>query len=269
MPIFNYEDIEINYVVRGKGEPLLCFQGLGQSITSWTFQLPYFKRRMKVIALDNRGVGKSSRPNYPYTMDMFVEESKALLNHLEVNERVHIMGISMGGMVAQHFALKYPESVKTVILMGTAAKMDPEPLIAKYSHFMEDMNLDEGFMERLKLMFSSEFLKRVEQDKRLYETLKNKMTLENPTTIQDYHNRGAAIANHDTRDALIKIKHPTLILVGSDDKIIPVSESKFLDSNIPNSRLEIIQGYGHGSLLVEDAEKINSLIWGFIQEYLG
>jgi len=269
MPIFKYEDVDINYVVRGKGEPLLCFQGLGQSITSWTFQLPYFKRRMKVIALDNRGVGKSSRPNYPYTMDMFIDESKALLDYLEIKEKVHIMGISMGGMIAQQFALKYPESVKTLILLATAAMMDSKPLITQYKHFMEDLSLDEGFMERLKLMFSDEFIKRVEGDTRLYETLRDKMTQDNPTTLQDYINRGAAVSTHDTRNSLQIIKHPTLILAGSDDKIIPVSESEYLHEHMPNSRLEIIHGYGHGSLLVEDAEKVNSKIWDFIQEHLG
>lgn len=269
MPIFTYKDIEINYIIRGKGEPLLCFQGLGQSITSWTFQLPFFKRRMKVIAIDNRGVGKSSRPNYPYTMDMFIEESKALLDFLEINEKVHLMGISMGGMICQQFALKYPETVKTMILMATAAKMDPRPLIAQYKHFMEDMSLDEGFKERLKLMFSDEFIKRVDGDAKLYETLITKMTQENPTTMQDYINRGAAISNHDTRDRLQEITLPTLILTGADDKIIPASESKILHDLIPNSRLEIISDYGHGSLLVEDAEKINNLIWDFIQEHLG
>ena len=131
------------------------------------------------------------------------------------------------------------------------------------------MSLDDGFKERLKLMFSNEFIKRVEEDTRLYDTLKNKMTQENPTTMQDYINRGAAISNHDTRDRLCEISLPTLILTGSDDKIIPASESKALHDLIPNSSLKIIKGYGHGSLLVEDADKINNLIWDFIKEHLG
>ncbi len=64
---------------------------------------------MMVIALHNRGTGKSSRPNYPYTMDMFVDDIKGLLDHLEIKNKIHLAGISMGGMIAQNFVLKYPE----------------------------------------------------------------------------------------------------------------------------------------------------------------
>jgi len=268
MPIFNYKDVEINYLKRGKGEPLLMFQGLGQSIGSWTFQIPFFKRRMMVIALDNRGIGKSSRPNYPYTMDMFLEESIALLEHLQIEDQLHVIGISMGGMIAQQFALKYPKKVKTLVLLATAAYMSPEPLIKKYKHFKEDLSLDEVFKERLDLMFSHDFIKKVQQDENLFETLKKKLVLENPPRMQDYTNRGAVLAEHDTRDSLHKISQPTLILTGSEDKIIPAEESKFLHEKIPNSKLEIIEGYGHGSLLIEDFERINNIIWDFIQENL-
>ena len=266
MPIFNYKDLGINYLKRGKGEPLLMFQGLGQSIGSWTFQIPFFKRRMMVIALDNRGIGESSRPNYPYTMDMFIEETSALLDYLEIENPLHVMGISMGGMIAQQFALKYPERVKTIVLLATAAHLNPQSLIDEYRHFKEDLTLEEAFKERLKLMFSKDFIKKVELDESLAETLKNKLLLENPPRMQDYINRGAAIAEHDTRDSLHKITQPTLILTGSEDKIIPFKESELLHEKIPNSRLEIVEGYGHGSLLIEDFEKINNIIWNFIQE---
>ncbi len=269
MPIFNYKDVEINYLKRGKGEPLLMFQGLGQSIGSWTFQIPFFKRRMMVITLDNRGIGESSRPNYPYTMDMFLEETIALLEHLQIEDQLHVIGISMGGMIAQQFALKYPEKVKSLILLATAAHMNPEPLIEKYKHFKKDLSLDEAFKERLDLMFSHDFITKVQQDENLFETLKKKLVLENPPRMLDYINRGAAIAEHDTRDSLHKITQPTLILTGSDDKIVPAEQSRFLHDKIPNSKLEIIEGYGHGSLLIEDFERINNIIWNFIKENMG
>jgi 3-oxoadipate enol-lactonase len=267
MPIFHYKDIDINYLKRGKGKPLLMFQGLGQSIGSWTFQIPFFKRRMMVIALDNRGIGESSRPDYSYTMDMFIDESIALLDHLQIEDPLHVIGISMGGMIAQQFALKYPQKVKSLILLATAAHMDPKPLIDKYKHFKE-LPLDEAFKERLELMFSPDFIKKVQQDESLSKTLKNKLMLENPPTMQDYKNRGAAIAEHDTRDQLHNITQPTLILTGSNDKIIPTEESHFLHEKIPNSKIEIIEGYGHGSLLIEDFERINNIIWDFIQKHL-
>ena len=150
------------------------FQGLGQSIGSWTFQIPFFKRRMMIIALDNRGIGESSRPNYPYTMEMFLEETIALLEHLQIEDQLHVIGISMGGMIAQQFALKYPEKVKSLILLATTAYMNPEPLIEKYKHFKEDLSLEDAFKERLDLMFSQDFIIKVQQDEKLSETLKKK-----------------------------------------------------------------------------------------------
>lgn len=266
-PIFKYEDIEINYLKRGKGSPLVMLQGLGQTIESWTFQIPYFKRKMLVIALDNRGVGKSSRPDYPYTMDMFVEETKALLDYLDISEKVHLMGVSMGGMVAQNFVLKYPEMVKTLILLATSAKMDPYPLIEEYKSF-EKMDVEDAYKKKLNLMFSDSFIENLGNDEKLNDLLKKKLIVENTTTIKDYINRGAAIAGHDTRNSLHKITVPTLIMAGTNDKTIPFKESEALHTKISNSTLRLLENYGHGSLLVENAQKINDIIWDFIKLHI-
>jgi pimeloyl-ACP methyl ester carboxylesterase len=241
-------------------------QGLGQTIESWTFQIPFFKRKMMVIALDNRGVGKSSRPDSPYTMEMFVEETKALLDYLGINEGVNLMGVSMGGMIAQNFTLKYPEKVKTLILLATSAKMDPSPLIEEYE-LIEKMDVEDAYKKKLDLMFSDKFIQNVQKDEKLNDLLKKKLVIENTTTIKDYINRGAAIASHDTRDDLDKISIPTLIMTGKRDKIIPFEESEYIHARIPNSKLISMENYGHGSLLVEEAQKVNEMIWDFIKSH--
>lgn len=268
MPIFDFKDIEINYIKRGKGEPLLMFQGLGQTIDSWTFQIPFFKRKMMIIALDNRGVGGSSRPDYPYTMDMFVDESKALIDFLGIKDKLHLIGISLGGMIAQNFVLKHPKIVKTMILLATASHFDPGPLLEKYRKIMEEMEPEEAFISKLKILFSSEFIKRIHEDRKLYDTLFDKLG-KSTTRLQDYSNRGAAVKGLNTSDLLHTISQPTLILAGSEDKLIPVEESKVLHEKIPNSKLEIFEGYGHGSLLVEDFQRVNNTIWRFIEEHVG
>jgi pimeloyl-ACP methyl ester carboxylesterase len=120
IPTLTFDNININYILEGKGEPLILVHGFGTKLEGWHFQIEFFKKEMKVIALDNRGVGKSSRPNYPYTMDMFVEDINKLLKHLKIDEPIHLCGISMGGMIVQHFALRYPEKLKTLILCATS-----------------------------------------------------------------------------------------------------------------------------------------------------
>jgi len=132
IPIFKHNDLEINYIIKGEGEPLVLIHGFGTKYQGWSFQIPYFSKKMKVIALDNRGVGKSSRPNYNYTMNIFVEDIKTLLDYLDIQDKIHLCGISLGGMIVQNFVLKYPERIKTLILCATSAYYDPGPLMDSF-----------------------------------------------------------------------------------------------------------------------------------------
>ena len=228
---------------------------------------------MMVIALDNRGVGNSSRPNYPYTMNMFVDETKALLDYLGIQQKIHLCGISMGGMIAQNFVLKYPDMVKTLILLSTTACHRVEfsqPIMEEYRAIMQDLDLEEGFRKKLDLMFSESFIRRVNGDEVLRNTLFDTLMIKSASNAswQDLENRGAALLAHDTRENLQKITQPTLIIHGTEDKYIPLEDAYLLDEKIPNSKLITLEGFGHGSILVEDAEKVNNLIWNFIQEHL-
>lgn len=273
IPIFKYGDININYIKKGKGEPLVLIQGWATTLEGWAFQTTFFRRKMMMIALDNRGIGGSSRPNYPYTMDMFVDEIKALLDSLGVQQKIHLCGISMGGMIALNFVLKYPNMVKTVILLSTTAfyrEEFAEPIMEEYRAIMQDLDLEEGFKRKLDLMFSESFKKKVNEDKVLYNTLFEQLMIKSASTAtwENLENRGAAITGHDARDSLHKITQPTLIIHGTADKYIPLENAELLNENIPNSKFIALEGFGHASVLVEDAEKVNNLIWNFIQENL-
>ncbi len=265
IPVFSHDGIETFYVKEGSGAPLVLVSGLGSAI-SWTFQIPFFKERMMVIVPHNRGVGKSSRPNYPYTMDMFVDDIKALLEHLNINEKIHLCGTSMGGMIALNFVLKYSETVKSLILCATSAKHDSHTLI-EAQKMMDTMTLEEKFKTRMISLYSLPFRKTLRKRKDILERLKKEF-MEDPTTLQDYINQNAAIINHDTTQRLREIKQPTLILLGDDDRIIlGLEHSKFLHDNIPNSTLNIIEKTGHG-FNAEKPEEVNELIWNFIQKHL-
>ncbi len=233
---------------------------------SWTFQVPFFKEKMNLIIFHNRGVGKSSRPDYPYTMEMFVEDIKNFLEHLDIKKKIHLCGISMGGMIAQHFVIKYPDLVKTLILCATSAKYDPTPVVEAF-RLMEQFELEEQFMIKAKNLYSRTFIKRLKQDNDLYEALKNEFVID-ATRLQDIVNQAAAISNHDTSNLLQTINHPTLIIGGTKDRIIPTAEhSILLHSKIPNSKLEILEGLGHG-FNNEIPDKTNEIIWNFIKQHL-
>ena len=262
MSYFNHDGLDLYYITEGEGEPLVLISGLG-SKNSWSFQIPYFSKRMRVIALHNRGVGKSSRPNYPYTMTMYIDDIKALLDHLEIKEKVHLCGSSMGGMIAQNYVLKYPETVKTLILCATTAYHEEVSNVVNSQKDLENSTLEQKFKVRVAALYSRPFRKNLKTDVQLYEILKNNF-MEDPTRLQDYVNQGAAVSDHDTRDRLSEITQPTLILVGREDKIIlGLHHSELLHEKIPNSTLEIIEKTGHG-FVSEKPEKVNKLIMGFI-----
>ena len=99
MPIFTHYGIDINYTDVGSGDPIVFVCGTFTKLQMWNFQIDYFRDKLRVIAFDNRGTGKSSRPDYPYTMNMLVEDLKNLLDHLGIEKALHSCGSSMGAMI--------------------------------------------------------------------------------------------------------------------------------------------------------------------------
>lgn len=221
---------------------------------------------MTVIALDNRGSGKSSRPNYPYTMDMFVEDLKSLLSYLNIKDKIHLCGISMGGMIAQNFVLKYPKIVKTLTLVATSPNAKTETkFLLNLREKSKNNNPELEFKNLLPLLFTKTFIKALNKDEILNERIKE-IFMGNPARLQDRVNQGAVIIkDHNTRQLLHTIEVPTLITVGSKDYF--VSHAKLLHDGIKDSRLEIIEGFGHG-FFIEAADRLNGVLWNFIKEFL-
>ncbi len=268
IPVFVKDDIKINYISEGKGEPLVLVHGFGTKLQGWQFQIDYFKNLMRVISLDNRGVGKSSRPDYPYTINMFVEDLHGLLDYLEIKEKIHLCGISMGGMIVQNFALKYPQKLKSLILCATSEKLGKGTykLIDGLKE-IDYLTLEEKAFSLFPYIYSRKFQRKLIEDSKLFESIKDDIIFitpfRDPTTLKDYENQASAVEKHDTSNLLNKIKIPTLILGANRDRLIPLHHQKSLYEKIPNSTFEILKGNGH-AFTIEDPIKVNNLIWKFI-----
>lgn len=100
-------DIDMYYEIHGEGEPLVLIEGLGYSTWMWCKQVEELSKKFKVIIFDNRGVGETDKPDMEYSIEMFADDLADLLSKLEI-KKAHILGVSMGGFVAQEFAIKYP-----------------------------------------------------------------------------------------------------------------------------------------------------------------
>lgn len=232
MPKITVGDLDINYKILGKGEPLLLIIGLSFSLLDWGTEFPnLLAEHYQVILFDNRDAGETSQAIAPYTLVDMATDTAGLLNALNI-PKAHVLGVSMGGMIAQHLALHFPDKVNKLILgctMAGGSCSQPAAFGTALSGNMVD------------LLFTAEFIK--SNQARLAAFFE--MTA-------PHHSRGEALArqfqamgSHDTCAVLAQITAPTLVITGDSDRVIPPQNSTFLADKIPNAALEIISNAGH------------------------
>jgi 3-oxoadipate enol-lactonase len=265
MPTAKVGDINIYYEIHGKGEPLVLIYGYAGHSGLWFRQIPILSKKYQVIAFDNRGVGRSDKPDIPYTMAMMAGDVAGLLDTIGI-DTAHIFGISMGGAIAQHFALNYPQRVISLILGCTTCggvhsiQPKPESRAALFDFEpLKKMTPEEFVRQAIPFFFSQEF---IEKNPDIVEKKVAKM-LEYPLPIHGAIRQAAATIGHDTYELLPKIKLPTLVIAGDNDRLIPLENSRILASRIPKAELVIIKGAGH-EFFIEDAEEANKIVLSFL-----
>ena len=123
MPTVPIRDINVYYEESGSGEPLILIMGLGGDLQAWALQVPALARHFRVITLDNRGAGRTSSPDKPYSIAGMAEDVAGLMDHLGI-ARANVLGFSMGGYIAQELALRHADKVDKLILLATAPYID-------------------------------------------------------------------------------------------------------------------------------------------------
>lgn len=268
MPRVKVSDISLYYEVHGHGETIAMIMGLGGGLP-WVFrQVQDFSKQYRVVAFDNRGTGASDAPDIPYSLEMMAGDLAGLLEAIGI-KNAHVFGISMGGMIAQHFALLYPEKVKCLILGATtcggtrrvAPDMEAIKVLFDMEH-MQKLTPEERAMETLPFVFSQEF---INNNQALIQQLLSKM-VGHVTPPNGYMRQAAAIMGHDTYERLPEIKVPTLIIAGDADKLVPAENSRLMASRIPNAELVILEKMGHG-FNIEAADIVNDTVLRFLKRH--
>jgi len=268
VPTVKVGDVYIYYEVHGKGEALVLVMGYGGSSAWWFRQVPVFSRQFRIIAFDNRGTGQSDKPDMPYTMEMMAADVAGLLESIGVGA-AHVFGVSMGGMIAQHFALHYPEKVISLVLGCTMCGgqhsiiPDTEAMSALFDmERMQRLTPEEMMRDLLPFLFSQVFI----DSNRVFIEQFIAKTTEYVTPLHSYVSQAAAIGEHDTYERLPEIKVPTLVIAGDADRLIPVENSRLLASRIPKAELVILKKMGHGfNLEAEDAT--NKAVLRFLKRH--
>ena len=269
------EGVKICYEIFGEGYPLFLIHGFGAKKESWIAQVPELSKHFKVIRLDNRGAGKSDRPETEYTMEIFADDIKNLMDHLGI-EKANVCGWSLGGMIVQNFVLKYPNRVNKVILINTNYGFPDAsgPEVYKNMRLSElelkKEDLAKAWWSGTRSSFYIKFRKQMEADpsKKWYgvwsaEDLIKESAI-NPPTAKDINMQAGALKTHNTFDRLDTIKNPTLILAASHDRLMSISSMEQIHEKIPNSTLVVIEKAGHSSPL-EKTPEVNQNIIEFLK----
>ena len=267
MPYVLSGDSKIWYEIRGNGPPLVLIEGLGYASWMWIAQINDLSLDHQLVIFDNRGVGKSDKPDYPYTMDMYAEDVKAVMNAVKI-KKAHILGVSMGGMIAQWFALKYPSMVKSLILVSThhggpnIIPIPKETLEAMFGEPPSHLKTEkEIYAYKMRYAFSPGW---PDKNKLSLEKL-IELRLMNPQPIYAYMNQAKATLTFNVEGRLKEIKTPTLIIHGGNDRVVPVENSYKLHEKIERSTLVIFRDAGH-LVIIEKGEEFNNLVRKFVRE---
>jgi pimeloyl-ACP methyl ester carboxylesterase len=238
----------IHYEIRGQGAPLALIFGYAGSSRGWGE--PFLKllaTRFRTILIDNRGTGESDKPEKPFSMADMAADAASVLDHAGV-ERAHVMGISMGGMIAQEFALNHPARLRGLVLGCTLCGLahsvagDPQALAALQMNPKEPLAMQ---VERLlAACCAPQFLASPSGQAVLKERVAEVMNYP-MTPLHTYQHHWGAVTGFDTFERLPGIKAPTLLITGTSDLLVPDANADIIRERIPGARIHKLPGVGH------------------------
>ena len=249
--------IVCDYTVEGKGFPLFLIHGIGAARDAWRFMIPRLTKYFTVISYDLRGHGKSPKFSNEFNLKHLVIDLEHLRKFLGFEKAIFV-GHSLGGMIAPAYAIEYPAHVKALGLLSTAAgrtKEDKEKVLSVIKS-IEDQGIAKIIPTLVNRWFTDEFIKNSFDiiERRIQQVIK--------TDPKVFMNVFRIYANTEMSPWLNKIKSPTLIITGENDGGCSPRLNKFIDEQIPNSKLIVLPNYKH-SLLLEAPEKVADTIVNF------
>lgn len=275
-------NLNLNYLQLGEDSPVVLIHGMGSDHTVWEGLIPLLKENYRVIAVDLRGHGLSSKTSGPYSIRLFAEDICLFLDSLNIDQ-AHFMGHSMGGVILQELAVKHPERFKSLTLISSFACIDTplEEVLTNLKNILIEEGYKAFFDECLKVANTSEFIRK---NRELFSKIRDENSrICSVSSIVDTINACLDIKlccdvnlvdsiKEDTikentikEDTIKDIRIPTLVIAGEKDVFTPTHHDMKIHESIPNSRMEIIEGGCH-NLLVEKPVEICSVIKRFLDD---
>lgn len=263
MPRLRCNGVELRVEEVGAGPPLLLIMGLGASLETWVAQREAFAARYRVILFDNRGAGGSECPPPPWTVPDMAADAIGVLDALGI-PRAHVLGVSMGGMIAQEMAIGWPDRIDRMVVGVSFAR--PDPLRRAFLLFrrwarLQGADLVQEGVANLPWLVSPRVLN---DPDRLEEILGIVGTM--PLMAADaYSHQIDAILEHDTLSRLSMVRARTLVVAAAEDVLTPLMLSREIADAIPGARLHVLSRGNH-AVQIEDPDAFNDAVLEFLAE---
>ena len=254
------DTVDLAYGEAGHGPSLVLLHGLGSSRNDWLLQLPTFIPRYRTVAVDLRGHGGSPKPSGPYRLEQLAADVAELLRRIDAHP-AHVLGISLGGAVAQQLALDFPELVRSLVLVNTAARFVSESWQQRLTGVKRMASVYLFGMDRVAEAVATRLFPKPEQTQLRRETVER---IRN-NDLAAYRATLWAIVRFDVQARLGEIRCPTLVVAGEQDTTVPLASKRRLAQRIPRSRLEIIANSGHATP-VDQPEAFNRVVMAFLEQ---
>jgi pimeloyl-ACP methyl ester carboxylesterase len=258
MPTTRANGIDIHYEAMGAGEPLLLLHGLGSRAEDWELQLPAFAPHFRVIAPDLRGHGRTTKPPGPYTVPLMTADVLGLMDALGV-AAAHLVGLSMGGMIAFQMAVDRPERVLSLVIVNSGPALQPKTAHDRL-RVAQRLTLARLFgPARTGRFLSRRLFPKPEQEPLRAQLVERWARNDHAAYLASMR----ALVGWSVRERIGKIAVPVLVIAGDRD-YTPVAAKRGYTAQIPGARLEVIEDSGHATP-IDQTEKFNATVLAFLR----
>ncbi|HVQ74517.1 MAG TPA: 3-oxoadipate enol-lactonase [Candidatus Binatia bacterium] len=255
--------IEINYEIEGEGPVVTMSHSLACNLGMWDEQVRALRNRYRVLRYDTRGHGQTEAPAGAYTLDQLAEDLRGLLGALKI-DRTHFVGLSMGGMIGQTFALKHPGVFESLVLCDTTSRYPAQaaPLWEERIKTVAAKGMEPMVAPTLERWFTAPFrARKPDMMERVGGMIRN-------TPVAGYIGCCQAIPKIDVTARLGEVRIPALVIVGEEDPGTPVEMARAIHAALPSAELAILRSASHLSNL-EQPEEFTRVLGGFLDKVSG
>ncbi|GAB4420634.1 MAG: alpha/beta hydrolase [Anaerolineales bacterium] len=255
MPTLIVNDLEMYYEIHGKGQPLMLLHGLGSSSRDWEMQVRHFSARYKVVLCDLRGHGRTSKPRGRYSIAQFSDDVAALLASLKLDP-VHLVGISMGGMVAFDFAIRFPDMLKSLTIINSYPETRIENLKDRLMAWRRFFLLEALGLRQMGAVLANHLFPEQEDLRKKF------VDRWGENDKRAYRESLRAVIDWDVEGRIHEITCPTLV-VASDQDYFPLAEKQAYVSKMRDAKLVVIENARH-AVTVQKPEQFNRILDEFL-----